>query len=253
MTGLPGFDVLLSRLAEHRELCVADLSRLSSVPEDELRAVLDGAAPGPSLLRRLAPVFHLEAEDLFVIADVALPLEMTPLDPHAGTIVARLAWHAAQLPQDQRDRLRRIAQSLPQERRIKPPPLEPRAYLQYPPGPGGLLVRLLANRNLGWSAAAKTFLPLTGRYWDAATYGQVGRGLIELTPDLLADYAIVLGIRASDLAALTGVELRDGTTSPTETVIDVTALIWDARRLTRDQVQHLSDAARDMHGARGYS
>ncbi|MFE2142170.1 hypothetical protein ACFXA3_10525 [Streptomyces sp. NPDC059456] len=243
MAEFPGFDVLLGRLAERRGLCVGDLSRLSAVPEDELGAVLDGAAPVPSLLRRLAPVFQLKAEDLFVIADVALPREMTPLDPDAGTAVASLARHAVRLPQDQRDQLRRIAQSLPQERRTKPVP-EPRPYLRYPPGPGGLLMRLLANRNLGWSAAAKTFLPLTGRYWSPSTYGQAGHGCVGLTPDLLADYAIVLGIRAGDLAVLTGVDLREGTASPTEAVVDVTGLIWDVRRLTRDQVRQLSDSAK---------
>ncbi|MDQ0596353.1 hypothetical protein QF037_000698 [Streptomyces canus] len=235
--------MLLNRLAKHHGLCADDLSRLSSVPAAEVRAVLDGAPPGASLLRRLAPVFQLEAEDLYVIAAAALPLEMTPLDPRAGTTVARLAWHAARLPRDQRYQLRRLAQSLPQERRTQPDP-EPRAHLQYPPGPGGLLMRLLANRNLGWLAGAQTFLTLTGRYWSAATYGQVGHGCIELTPDLLADYAIVLGIRADDLAALTGVKLQDRTAPPSEVAVDVTGLIWDVRRLTLDQIQHLRDTAK---------
>ncbi|MFJ8011160.1 hypothetical protein [Streptomyces sp. NPDC096339] len=244
MTGIPGFDVMLNRLAERRGLCIEDLSRLSAVPEAELGAVLDGAAPGPSLLRRLAPVFQLEAADLYVIAAVALPLDMTPLDPRAGTAVARLAWHTAQLPRAGRYQLRRLARSLPQERRTQPVP-EPRGYLQYPPGPGGLLMRLLANRNLGWVAGAQTFLPLTGRYWSPATYGQVGRGLKELTPDLLADYAIVLGIRADDLAELTGVELPD-TAPPSEVAVDVTGLIWDVRRLTLDQIQQLRDTAKSM-------
>ncbi|WP_308798090.1 hypothetical protein [Streptomyces sp. UH6] len=237
--------MLLSRLAERRGLCVDDLSRLSSVPEAALRAVLDGAPPGRSLLRQLAPVFQLEAEDLFVIAGVALPLEMMPLDSLAGTAVARLARHAAQLPQDQRDQLRRLAQSLPQEHRTRPVP-DPRPYLQYPPGPGGLLMRLLANRNLGWAAGAQTFLPLTGRYWSAATYGQVGRGRIGLTPDLLADFAIVLGIRVDDLAVLTGVDLPDRTASASEASVDVTGLIWDVRRLTLDQIQQLGDIAKSM-------
>ncbi|MFC9293805.1 hypothetical protein ACFTWH_35965 [Streptomyces sp. NPDC057011] len=56
-------------------------------------------------------------------------------------------------------------------------------------------------------AGAQTFLALTGRYWSAATYGQVGHGRVELTPDLVADFATVLGIRADDLAALTGIAL----------------------------------------------
>ncbi|NEA53414.1 hypothetical protein G3I60_04360 [Streptomyces sp. SID13666] len=245
MTGFPGFDVLLSRLAENRGLPVADLSRLSAVPEAELRAVLEGAAPGLPLLRRLSPVFQLAAEDLCVFAAVALPLEMTPLDPRAGMEVARLARHAARSPRDGRDHLRRLAQRLPQEHRTQPVP-EPRAHLQYPPGPGALLMRLLANRNLGWLAGAQTFLHLTGRYWSAATYGQVGHGLMELTPDLLADYATVLGIRADDLAALTGVDPPDRTAPPSEVAADVTGLMWDVRRLTLDQIEQLRDTAESM-------
>lgn len=49
---------------------------------------------------------------------------------------------------------------------------------------------------------ARTFLHLTGRYWSASTYGMVGHGRKELTPDLLADFATVLGIPADDLAVL---------------------------------------------------
>ncbi|MFF3013832.1 hypothetical protein [Streptomyces sp. NPDC057939] len=237
--------MLFTRLAEHRGLRIDELSRLSAVPETELRAVFDGAAPDPSSLRRLAPVVQLHTEDLLVIASVDLPLEMTPLDPRAGTWVAGLAKHAAQLPQEDRDRLRRLAASLPQEDRTQPAP-EPRSYLQYPPGPGGLLMRLLANRNLGWAAGAMTFLSLTGRYWSPATYGQVGRGCKELTPDLLVDYAAVLGIRADDLAVLTGIVLPDGTAPLTQVTADVARLIWDVRRLTNDQVKQLGDTARGM-------
>ncbi|MFG2233290.1 hypothetical protein ACGFNX_25340 [Streptomyces sp. NPDC048723] len=204
MTEVPHFDVLLTRLVGHRELSLDGLARLSAVPEADLRAVFDGAAPEPWLLRRLAPVLQLHPEDLFVIASVALPPEMTPLDPYAGGAVASLAEHATGLPQREQDRLRRLAASLPQEDRTRPAP-EPRPPLRYPPGPGGLLMRLLANRNLRWSAGAQVFLYLTGRYWSPATYAQVGHGLMELSPDLQADYATVLGIRADDLAVLTGI------------------------------------------------
>lgn len=242
MTELPHFDMLLTRLVEHRGLGVDGLARLSAVPEAELRAVCDGAAPEPSLLRRLAPVLQLHAEDLFVIASVALPPEMTPLDPDAGGEAAVLALHAMGLPRQEQERLRRLAAALPQQDRTRPAP-EPRPYLQYPSGPGGLLMRLLANRNLGWSAGAKVFLSLTGRYWSAATYGQVGRGLMEVSSDLQADYATVLGIRADDLAVLTGIGLPDGHRPPPRAAVEVAGLVRDVRRLTRDQVGELVDTA----------
>ncbi|MFD3872808.1 hypothetical protein [Streptomyces sp. NPDC058623] len=68
----------------------------------------------------------------------------------------------------------------------------------------------------------------------------------ELTPDLLAVYAIVHGIHADDLAALTGVDLPDRTASTSEAAVDMTGLIWDVRRLTLDQVQQLRDTATSM-------
>ncbi|MGW6573342.1 hypothetical protein ACWGAN_14370 [Streptomyces sp. NPDC054945] len=219
MTELPGFDVLLARLARHRGLSVDELSRLAAVPEAELRAVLEGAAPQPSLLRRLAPVLRLHAEDLFVIASVALPPELTPLDPDAGGEAAVLALRAIGLPGREREWLRRLAASLPQEDRSRSAP-EERPYMQYPPGSGGLLMRLLANRNLGWSAGAKVFLSLTGRYWSAATYGQVGHGRVDLTADLQADFATVLGMCATDLAVLTGIGLPDGHRPPSRGAVE---------------------------------
>ncbi|QES54752.1 hypothetical protein DEJ51_11385 [Streptomyces venezuelae] len=242
MAEIPSPDVLLARLAEHRGLSIEDLSRLAAVPEAGLRAVLDGAAPDPSLLKRLAPVLQLHVEDLFVIASVPLPQEMTPLDPAAGGEAALLAKNAIGLPRQDRERLRRIAAALPQQDRTRPTP-EPPAYMTYPPGPGGLVMRLLANRNLGWSAGAQTFLSLTGRYWSAATYGQVGHGEVELTPDLQADYATVLGIRADDLSVLTGIGLPDGHRPPPRAAVEVAGLVRGVRRLTRHQVRELADTA----------
>ncbi|MFF4389431.1 hypothetical protein ACFY0G_21990 [Streptomyces sp. NPDC001552] len=99
----------------------------AAVPEPELRAVCDGAAAEPSLLRRLAPALQLHAEDLFVIASVALPPEMTPLDPDAGGEAAVLARRAMGLPRQDQERLRRLAAALPQQDRTRPAP-EARPY-----------------------------------------------------------------------------------------------------------------------------
>ncbi|MEV7559823.1 hypothetical protein [Streptomyces sp. NPDC089795] len=249
MTELPDFDVLLTRLAAHRGLSVEDLSRLATVPETELRAVLDGAAPRPSLLRRLAPVLRLHAEDLFVIASVDVPPELTPLDPDAGGEAARLARHSIGLRRREQEWLRRFAASRPQEERTRPAP-EERPYLRYPPGPGGLLMRLLANRNLGWSAGARVFLSLTGRYWSASTYGQVGHGRVDLTPELQADYATVLGMCATDLSVLTGIGLPDGHRPPPRAAAEVAGLVREVRRLSREQVRELCEVAEATGGER---
>ena len=245
MTGFPGFDVLLARLASHQQPDIADLSRTAGIPEPELRAVLAGTVPSPSLLRRLAPALHLHAADLCVIAGVAVPDELAPLDVRAGGRVPYLVENAMSLPPEHRHRLRRLVRSLPQEKRTQPVHT-PRAYEEYERGFGGVLVRMLSNRNLGWVGTARTFLYLTGRYWSASTYGMVGHGRKELTPDLLVDFATVLGIPADTLSVLTGIDLPDGIPPRNPAVVDVAELMWEVRRLTVDQVGQVGDAARAM-------
>ncbi|MFI6405970.1 hypothetical protein [Streptomyces sp. NPDC050548] len=105
---------------------------------------------------------------------------------------------------------------------------------------------MIGNRNLNWSGTAKTFLCLTGRYWSAATYGMVGHGLKELTPDLLVDFGTVLGVPVDTLSVLTGIDVPDGTPPQKPASADVAELIWDVRRLTADQVRQVGDAARAM-------
>jgi hypothetical protein len=243
MTGLPGFDVLLARLASHRQLDIADLSRSAEIPESELRAVFEGTVPSPSLLRRLAPVLQLHAADLFVIADVPVPDDLAPLDARARELVAGLVKDAVALPPEHVRRLRRLACSLPRENRTEPVRTV-RVHEQFERGPGGVLIGMAGHRNLSWSGIARTFLCLTGRYWAASTYGVVGSGRKELTPDLLTDFATVLGILAGTLSVLTGIDLPDGTPPPDPAAADAALLLWDVRRLTVDQVQQVDDMAR---------
>jgi hypothetical protein len=245
VAGHPDFNVLLVRLLDHRKLNIADLSQAAGVPGPELQAVIDGAVPSPSLLRWLAPALDLHAADLFVIAGVAVPDELAPLDPEAGPHVPGLAQHALHLPPEHRHRLRRLIHSLPQEERTRPLPA-PRAYEQYPSGPGGLLVGMLHNRNLRWTAAAKTLLCLTGIYLAASTIGAIGRGRKELSPELLTGLATVLGIPTDDLTALTGIDLPENTPPQNPAAAEIAELIWDVRRLTADQLRHIRDQAESM-------
>jgi hypothetical protein len=48
---------------------------------------------------------------------------------------------------------------------------------------------MLHNRNLRWTAAAKTLLCLTGIYLAASTVGAIGRSRKELSPELLTGLA----------------------------------------------------------------
>ncbi|MEU8943679.1 hypothetical protein AB0C97_37465 [Streptomyces goshikiensis] len=105
---------------------------------------------------------------------------------------------------------------------------------------------MLGNRNLNWTASAKTLYHLTGRLLAAATIGAIGHGRKEITPGLLADFATLLGIPTRDLAALTGIEPPDQTPPQNPAAADVAELIWDIRHLTAAQVQHISDKAKAL-------
>ncbi|WP_433444934.1 hypothetical protein [Nonomuraea sp. CA-141351] len=201
--------------------------------------------PSPSLLLRLAPALNWHDMDLFVLAGMPVPDEFTPLDAEAGSWAASLVNQAVCLRLELIERVRRLARSLPQQPRTRPFP-PPKPYEQYEPSFGAMLVRMLANRNLNWTDAAKTLLCLTGLGLSPVTIGQIGRGRKELSPDLLARLATVLGIPAGDLAAVTGIDLPEELPPAHPAVAELAGLIWDVRRLTADQVRQLRDEAESL-------
>lgn len=77
MTAYPGFSVLLARLLAQRGTDAASLSSSSAIAESEIRAVLDGGRASEALLHALAPALGLHVADLFVIANVPLPDDLT--------------------------------------------------------------------------------------------------------------------------------------------------------------------------------
>jgi hypothetical protein len=197
------------------------------------------------LLRQLASTVDLHAADLLAIAGLPVPDDLAPLDAAAGKLVDLLVGHAIRLPAPHRHQLRQAARSLPQEKRTQPvPPLPLRE--QYPPGPGGMILRMLRNRNLDWMGSAKCLARLTPHYLAASTIGLVGHSRRELTPDLLVSFATLLAVPADDLAAITGVELAKDTPSSGPAVSDAAELIWDVRRLTAGQVRQILDEAESM-------
>jgi hypothetical protein len=74
----------------------------------------------------------------------------------------------------------------------------------------------------------------------------VGRGRKELSPELMAGFATVLGIAVDDLAALTGVDRPAGTSMAHVSAADVADFIWATRRLTDGQMTEVCDRARSM-------
>jgi hypothetical protein len=76
----------------------------------------------------------------------------------------------------------------------------------------------------------------------------VGRGRKQLTPDLLLDFSALPDVPTADLAALTGITLADEVSVQRPAVTGVAELIWDVRRLTADQVKHVTSIAEAMRG-----
>ncbi|MFH9967863.1 hypothetical protein ACH4PR_42030 [Streptomyces mirabilis] len=241
--------MLLTRLLNNRRADVAWLSSASGIPETELRSVASGTPPLASQLDDLAPALGFHAADLYVIADVPVPEAFTPRDPAAGSAITDLVRITMALPSDQRAHVHRLVDQLPLELEERPS-APPFTYDQQKVGFGAMLVNLLCgNRNLhSLTAVAKTVALLTdGRvYLAASTISGIGRGRVPLTPDRVAGFATALGIQAGDLAAITGVELREPSRPDDPLAAEMAGLLWNCRRLTRAQVGHVRDEAESM-------
>jgi hypothetical protein len=231
----------LGAILDRRRLDAGELADRAEVPLAEVRAVLAGAEPGEELLRRLAPALGFREVDLFVLAGRAVPEDLAPLDAEAARWTARLVSEAARLPGGQRRELLQVVRSFPQKDRTAV--FAPRFPSPADGGPGGRLVRMLQYRNLGWMGMARTLALVTPTYLSASAYGLIGSGRAELTPRLVTDFAAVLGINATELAALSGVSLPEPPPSPLPEAEDVAALLWEARRLSATQAQQVSELA----------
>lgn len=241
MTESSSFSALIRRLLAHRGL---DASALTRIDGPGLRAALDDSEPALDLLGQLAPALGLRLPDLCVMAEVPVPEELAPLDDRAGTWVASLVNAAWRQPPQFLERLLELARVMPQQDRTRPVPA-PKPYEEYPPGFGGVLLRMLRNRNLNWVSAAKTLYLLGGSHpMSASTVGMLGRGRKEMTPRLLADFAAVLGIDAGGLAAMGGIKLPPQELPVHPCAPEMAELIWEARRLTYDQLRQLLDQAK---------
>ncbi|MGW6928576.1 hypothetical protein ACWGE0_00845 [Lentzea sp. NPDC054927] len=178
----------------------------------------------------------LHESDRLVIASQPVPADLAPLDSGAGRAVARVLSSFVPMSAEQRAEVRGLVASLPQEERTESPrlPSGSRHHLHVE-WPGGIVMRLLANRNLSLVDVAKSVFAVTRgrRYWAASTYGRIGSGLKEVTPDLLGDLAPLLNIGFDDLAELTGVTPEE-TPDP-----EIGDLVWELRRLTGDQAEHV--------------
>ncbi|MEV7523511.1 hypothetical protein [Streptomyces sp. NPDC091371] len=243
MTKHNGFGVMLARLLDHRESSVQEPADRAGLTAHELRAVLAGEAPCEELLQRIAPAVGHHAVDLFILAGLAVPDDLAPLDAAAQQWAQDIVMDAVHLPPAARGELLRHIRALPQEERpsvFAPKLLAPLAV------PGGRVIRMLQYRNLSWAGIAKTLAIVTPTYLAASTYGVIGSGRKELTPRLVTDFAALLGIDARELAALTDVRLHDVPPPPAPEAVDAAALLWESRRLSAAQARQVSELARSM-------
>lgn len=244
MGGPPGFGVMVTRLARHRDLSIGDLSQATQVSETDLRALLDGGRPSSSMLRRLGPALGLHAADVFVLAGLPVPSDLSPWDEKAGRELDEFVRRAISLPAEHRDPFREYLRSLPAPGGSRREPVL-MGYEQYPPSIGAFLVQMLRTRNLDWTRSAKVLSRIggLGRQLAASTVSNIGHGRLEVSPTLLSAFAVVLSIRVSDLAAMFLLEAPDvvGPVNPVATFVSET--IWDCRRLDAGQVRTATEVA----------
>ncbi|MGW1412250.1 hypothetical protein [Streptomyces sp. NPDC002403] len=244
-TEQPGLDVVLPWLLDHRELSAQELADRAGSTENEVRAVLAGEALSEGLLRRIAPAVGFNAVDLFILAGLAVPDDMAPLDAAAERWAPYIVMDALHLPVAERRELLQLIRSLPQEDRLSVFAVKRLAPLA---GPGGRVIRMLQYRNLGWTGMAKLLAVVTPTYLSASTCGVIGSGRKELTARLVIDFAALLGIDAREMAALTGIHLREVPPPPAPEAADAAVLLWEARRLSAAQAKHVSELASSMRG-----
>ncbi|MFB7669321.1 hypothetical protein ACFC1R_36325 [Kitasatospora sp. NPDC056138] len=249
MTGVLEFRALLARLMGHRTLDASVLSTAVGTGPEELQAVLDGQPPTEGLLRSLGPVLSLYAAGLFVLAGQPVPDDLTPVTRNPHWSVSPVVYNTMVMPAENRRPLLDAIRAQPLVSREGRGGLD-RPYHRYEPGFGAVLLELTHSRNLTWTCTAKALYAVTGGriYLAASTIGGIGRGTVEVTPELVAGFAGLLGIPARALAAAGGIRLPDDLPPLHPRAADVAAVIWEARRLTTAQLAEVHSTSHHLAG-----
>ncbi|MET3423813.1 plasmid maintenance system antidote protein VapI [Actinoplanes tereljensis] len=250
MDELPAFRELLMRLAEVRDLDRETMARQARLPEAEITSVLNGAEPSPDLLRSLAPVLGLHRSDLFVIAGQPVPDDLAPRDASARHEIRDLAWPLTFLPRAVPE-LYELVRSLPTLPHPSGPTEPAPLYRTDPNTPGGLILRLLLNRNLDRTATAYYLYGIGGGpMLSTSTIYLIGEGRKALTPDLLTSLSAILDVSRSDLGALAGMDLSTAVVRVHRHSDEAAELVWRARRLTAEQLRSVVDRAHEIRHER---
>ncbi|MCY1139618.1 hypothetical protein OWR29_16585 [Actinoplanes sp. Pm04-4] len=196
------------------------------------------AGADPDVLRRSAADLGWHAADLFVAAGLEVPDDLAPARSTISREVGRLIVSMKNLQLEALDEIRAFIRSLPEHPPVAPGPEQVTAHVRVRPasdGPGPMLVRLLANRNIRpWNARLLLWVG-GGPYVSDSTIYQLGQCVVRVTGAYVTGFAHILGIPAADLAELTGVEPSDRNRTHPHSA-ELAGLAWDARRLTTDQL-----------------
>jgi hypothetical protein len=250
MDGYPGFGVVLTRLMKYFQMDVASLSVVSGISEADFHRLCSGGVPLSSHLLGLSAAFGLHAADIYVIADVSVPEELSPQDVAAEPMVVRLVEIVMDLLPEQRLHVRRLVEDASQEPRVSV--ASSRSYDQREAGFGALLINLCGNRNLhSLPATAKSLALLTDGqvYLASSTISAIGRGRAPVTSKLVAGFAVTLGIPVGVLAAIIGCEPAGLSVALESTATELADLLWNCRRLTATQAAAIYDEAKSMQGS----
>ncbi|NUR74183.1 MAG: hypothetical protein HOU81_25520 [Hamadaea sp.] len=215
------------------------LARTTDISYPDLREVLHGSTPNDEMLRRLGPALGIHAADLFVIAGLEVPIDLAPAGPTSPWDVRQIVRTALTMSAGRRVEFGELIQSLPVEPRTDPMPM-----FGYPDGPGGMLLRLVRNRNIRPWCARILHAVGDGPYVDDSTVAMLGSGRVVITPQYVTAFAHLCGYAPEEMVALVGVGPAITSTRAHPASAEIAALAWNARGLTSDQIEHAVEAVR---------
>jgi hypothetical protein len=241
----PGFGPFLARILALRNEEVSRFCAQSGVFEPEFRAVLAGVAPSAEFFELVAPQLGIHAADLLVMAKRPVPRGMAPLDSRAASRVGEVVIDTAGLSLEHLRELRDYINSMPRSP-VSGQPWELAEAVEYGLDFGGMLARMLLNRNLDRWSTVHALAWLTGPGLSRSTIWLMGKGEWEVPSRMVPYFAILLGIPAEYLAALGGMELHEDFPLPSPEQSEIAEIVWEVRSLTLDQVREVARMAASM-------
>lgn len=228
---------MLARLLECRGLDICSVLDSVDVPGLGSRSISSNDASCVLGIERLASVLRWHSADLFVVAGVSVPEDRMPLESGTGDLILRLVRDVSDLAPEASRRVMDYLRELPHQDRTQSFPPPPDAYGAFPLDVGGIIVRMLRNRNLDWLSATELMTMAGGPILSGSMIGSIGLGRKKVTPRFLSSCAVVLDVPVRDLAAIAGMEMPVPVNPLQPVAVDMGAMIWEARRLTAWQLR----------------